>query len=822
MNYNYREIEKRWQVYWKDIELFSVETGDRSKPKYYCLVMFPYPSSELHVGHARNYIIGDAVARYKMMKGYLVLSPMGWDAFGLPAENQAIKHKTPPQEWTFKNIKRIKEQLDSWGIGYDWKREIVTCNPEYYKWTQWIFLKLYEKGLAYKKKAAVNFCPSCQTVLANEQVILGKCERCSTEVEQKELEQWFFKITEYAERLLEDLEELKDWPERVKLMQENWIGKSWGVEIEFPVENLGLKINCFTTRLDTIFGATFLALSVEYPFLDKLIQNSPQEEEVKRFVEKVRNQPKSARFQEVLKKEGVFIGRYAINPMNKERIPIWVSNYVLVGYGTGAIMGVPAHDKRDWEFAQKYNLPIREVVKNPHSFQQDYQEGAYEGEGILVQSGEFDGLTSEEAREKIAEYMEKNNIGRRQVHYKLRDWLISRQRYWGAPIPVIYCANCGIVPVPEDELPVLLPEDVEFKPTGESPLSFVEEFLDTCCPKCGEKARRETDTMDTFVDSSWYFLRYISYKEDKAPFLSEEVNYWLPVDQYIGGIEHAILHLMYSRFINKFLYDLGLINFNEPFKRLFTQGMVVKDGAKMSKSKGNVVSPDYIIDKYGVDTMRLYILFMGPPDKDAEWQDEGLAGCFRFLNRCFRLLEKVKEEYPNEQDLKEKKEGEEERRLLKVMHLTIKKVTQDLETNFQFNTAISRIMELVNEIYKICDLPSRVNRNILKEAVKTVFLLLSPFAPHISEEAHRLLGGEKSIFQETWPEYAEKFLEEKEVEIAVVVKGKVRAHIKVEPDISSEELEKIVISLDKLKPYLSGKRPKKIIYVPRRLVNIVI
>ncbi|HEC69914.1 MAG TPA: leucine--tRNA ligase [Candidatus Omnitrophica bacterium] len=822
MSYNFKEIEKKWQKYWEEIGLFSVDNKDRSKSKYYCLVMFPYPSSELHVGHARNYIIGDAVVRYKIMQGYKVLSPMGWDAFGLPAENQAIKHNIPPRVWTYNNIRRIKQQLNSWGIGYDWKREVTTCEPSYYKWTQWFFLKLFEKGLAYKKKAEVNFCPSCQTVLANEQVINGQCERCSAEVVQKELEQWFFKITAYAERLLEDLKLLEHWPERVKIMQENWIGRSEGVEIDFSLKGKDFKIRCFTTRVDTIFGATFLALSCEHPLAGELIKDSPNFQELKKFVEKVRNQPKSARLQESFEKEGVFTGKFAINPMTGEEIPVWLANYILTEYGTGAIMCVPAHDRRDYEFAKKYNLPIKEVIKKLKANSKDL-EPVYEGEGVLVNSGNFSGLTSAEAKEKIALYMEEHNIGKRAVNYKLRDWLISRQRYWGAPIPIVYCKECGIVPVSEKDLPVLLPENVEFKPTGESPLNFVEEFLKCECPKCGQKAQRETDTMDTFVDSSWYYLRYISSQDNEKPFDSEDVNYWLPVDQYIGGVEHAILHLMYSRFINKFLYDLGLVDFKEPFKRLFTQGMIVKDGAKMSKSKGNVVSPDYIIDRYGVDTMRLYILFMGPPQKDAEWQDEGLTGCFRFLKRAFRLLELVKDLKLKPQSSISQPQSSEERDLLKKLHFTIKEVTQDMEGDFQFNTAISKIMELVNEIYKKIQSPHfKIQINTLTEAIKTVFLLLAPFSPHIAEEAWRILGGKDSIFKEKWPEYDEKYLVEEELELAVIIKGKVRARVKVAANISEEELKNKVLSLEKVKHHLKGESPKKVIYIKNKLVNIVV
>ncbi|MCM8831362.1 MAG: leucine--tRNA ligase [Candidatus Omnitrophica bacterium] len=812
-----KKIDAKWQAFWQKEGLFSVDIKDTSKPKYYCLVMFPYPSSELHVGHARNYVIGDAISRYKIMCGYNVLSPMGWDAFGLPAENQAIRHKIHPQIWTLKNIKRIKEQLNSWGIGYDWDREITTCFPQYYKWTQWIFLKLYQKNLAYRKEAFANWCPSCQTVLANEQVVNGACERCSTKVEQKKLKQWFLKITSYADRLLEDISLLKDWPEKVKIMQINWIGKSEGAEIDFSVENSNKKIRCFTTRIDTIFGATFLALSWEHPIIVELIKDSKNKNQIEEFINKVKNQPLSARLVENFEKEGVFTGKFAINPLTGKKIPIWIANYILTEYGTGAIMCVPAHDKRDFEFARKYNLEIIEVIK-PIQQIASLSDTVFEGEGILINSGDFSGLSSVEAKEKIASYLEKAKIGRRAINYKLRDWLISRQRYWGAPIPIIYCEKCGEVPVPEGDLPVLLPYNVEFLPTGQSPLNFVKEFIETTCPNCGKPAKRETDTMDTFVDSSWYYLRYISPKEDKVAFITEDVNKWLPVDQYIGGVEHAILHLLYSRFINKFLYDLGLVNFPEPFAKLFTQGMIIKDGFKMSKSKGNVVAPDYIIDKYGADTMRLYILFMGPPQKDAEWQDKGLEGAHRFLQRALRLVDILKEykDTQNEEPL-----NSYEKALLKKIHSTIKEVTADLEGDFQFNTAIARIMELVNQIYKSLN-EGFLRKNIFYKAVDTIFLLLSPFTPHISEEVNSILGNKGSIFKRNWPTYDEKYLKEEEIEIAVLINGKVKDKIFVGADWDKEVVEKKVLSSEKIKKILGSNTPKKIIYVEKRLVNIVV
>jgi len=815
--YRPQEFESRWQKYWEQKRLFYVDVEDKSKSKYYCLVMFPYPSSELHVGHARNYIIGDAVARYKRLRGYNVLAPMGWDAFGLPAENQAIKHGIHPKVWTFKNIEKIKHQLHSWGIGYDWDKEIASCNPDYYKWTQWIFLKLYEHGLAYKKMAGVNFCPSCKTVLANEQVIDGKCERCSTEVEEKLMEQWFFKITAYAERLLEDLKLLEHWPEKVKIMQRNWIGRSQGVEIKFPVDSEGKVIECFTTRVDTIFGATYVVLAPEHPYIKEIIDKGEASQDLINFVEKMRKIGRRKRELGELEKEGVFIGKYAINPMTGKKIPIYTSNYVLMEYGSGAIMAVPAHDQRDFEFAKKYNLPIKVVIQNPEgSLREDSMEGAYEGEGILVNSGQFSGLNSEEAKEEIGKYMEANNIGKRIVQYRLRDWLISRQRYWGAPIPVIYCPKCGIVPVPEDQLPVLLPENVEFKPTGESPLNTCKEFVDTICPKCGESARREVDTMDTFVDSSWYFLRYLTPREDEKAFDTRIVNYWLPVDQYIGGVEHAILHLLYSRFITKVLYDLKLVSFQEPFARLFTQGMIIKDGAKMSKSKGNVVAPDSLIQKYGTDTMRLYILFIGPPEKDAEWSDRGVEGAYRFLNRLWRIYHSAFTYQTRNQDHNMEKE------LRRMLNYTIKKVTDDMEGGFKFNTAISFVMELCNFLQNRLS-AADVSKELLTHTLQKLLILIYPFVPHIAEELWEKMGNENSILEvASWPEYDPEALIQEEIELPVQINGKLRARVKVPYDADEETVKSIVLEDVKVREKIGDHRLKKFIVVRNKIVNIVI
>ena len=843
----FHEIEPKWQKFWEGEKLFEVSLND-PRPKYYCLVMFPYPSAALHVGHGRNYIIGDAVVRYKMMRGFNVLSPMGFDAFGLPAENAAIKRGIPPKTGTLQNIQNMKRQLREWACGYDWSREVVSCLPDYYKWTQWIFLKLFELGLAYKKLAAVNWCPSCQTSLANEQVVDGGCERCETKVITKNLEQWFFKITAYADRLLEDLKLLKGWPERVRLMQENWIGRSEGVEINFPVVPLqkvqkgtvplkgDCPLTCFTTRVDTIFGATYMVLSPEHPRIPELLEDVPNRGEIESAIQKMKDQDITIRTLVETEKIGVFTGRYVVNSMTQEKIPLWVANYVLMGYGTGCVMAVPTHDKRDFEFAKRYNLPMRTVIiPSPQPSPQRGEgesskseskrgqapfrgltpfEGAYEDPGILVNSGAFTGVSSEEAKTKIADFMERNKIGRKTVNYRLRDWLISRQRYWGAPIPIIYCDKCGTVPVPEKDLPVLLPENVEFKPTGVSPLCDHPDFKKAVCPKCkNSSARREPDTMDTFVDSSWYYLRYISAKDEKKAFDTQEVNRWLPVDQYIGGVEHAILHLLYSRFINKVLHDHKLLNFKEPFERLFTQGMIIKDGAKMSKSKGNVVSPDELIARYGADTVRLYTLFMGPPEKDAEWQDQGVEGAHRFLARLWRLASDTvgatAEETLDANEIRYR------------LHATIKKVTDDLEGDFHFNTAVSASMEFLNCLYRFRPANSE-DKSLLGQSLKTLVLLLAPFVPHMAEELWSRLGGSGTVFRESWPNYDPSALERDEEEIVIQVSGRVRSRLKVSREISEEELKNLVLKDPVIKEWLNGKPVKKVVAVPHRLVNVVV
>lgn len=821
--YPFSEIEPKWQRFWREEKLFKVDTAN-FKNKYYCLMMFPYPSAALHVGHGRNYIIGDVVARYKMMRSFNVLTPMGWDAFGLPAENAAIKGGLHPKISTLNNIKTMKRQLNQWGVEYDWAREVTSCLPDYYKWTQWIFVKLYEKGLAYKKKAFVNWCPSCKTVLANEQVVNGGCERCDTEVTQKDLEQWFFKITHYAERLLKDLGKLTEWPERVKLMQSNWIGKSEGVEIDFKIEDSKEILRCFTTRIDTIYGATFLALAPEHPLVDKIIKGSKDEERVAKEVERMRNESKITRAQLDVEKEGIFTGKFVINPVNSEKIPIWVANYILMEYGTGAIMAVPAHDQRDFEFAKKYKLPIKVVIDDPQNpLNSNTMKEAYLGEGVMANSAHFNGLSSTVAIKKIADFFEEKKFGRRAVQYKLRDWLISRQRYWGAPIPIIYCPKCGTLPMSEKDLPVLLPDDIGFRPTGESPLKFSKDFVNTKCPKCHGPATRETDTMDTFVDSSWYYLRYITPHLDDKPFDAGLVNKWLPVDQYIGGIEHAILHLLYSRFITKFFYDIGVVNFDEPFKNLFTQGMIIKDGAKMSKSKGNVVSPDGLIAKYGADTVRLYTLFIGPPEKDAEWSDRGVEGAYRFMGRVWRLVEKVKSSKFKIKD--GQKIVKEEEDLRRKTHQTIKKVTEDLDRGFHFNTAISSIMELVNEAYDTmaaAQTEESKREEVLQEAIEAIVVLLSPFVPHIAEEMWQGLGKQNSIFRTKWPSYDKSAILKEVLTIVVQINGKLRSRIEVPFNIQEDRLKELVLADGKVKNIIQDKPIRDFIIVPKKLVNIVI
>ncbi|MHB1128125.1 MAG: leucine--tRNA ligase [Bacillota bacterium] len=824
--YSFHEIEKKWQDQWAESKIYEV-SEDSPLPKYYCLEMFPYPSGNLHMGHVRNYSIGDVVARFKRMGGYNVLHPMGWDAFGLPAENAAIQRGIPPAQWTWDNIANMRRQLKSIGIGYNWNREVASCHPDYYKWTQWIFLLLYKNGLAYKKKALVNWCPSCATVLANEQVVDGACERCDSIVSKKDLEQWFFKITDYADHLLADLEKLPGWPEKVKTMQRNWIGRSEGAVIIFHAEDgMSQTIPVFTTRQDTVYGVTYMVLAPEHPLVRELTAGTIFEEKVGSFVRKVQQQSNIDRTSSETEKEGMFTGAYAINPITGERVPIWIANYVLMDYGTGAVMGVPAHDQRDLEFARKYGLPVRVVIQpKGQSLEGASLEQAYEEQGYLVNSGPFNGLPNEEAKKSIADYMEEKGIGHRQINFRLRDWLISRQRYWGAPIPIIYCQTCGVVPVPEEELPVFLPEDVQFKPTGESPLKYSETFLHTPCPVCGAKATRETDTMDTFVCSSWYFLRFTSPHTTTGPFHSKQANYWMNVDQYIGGVEHAILHLMYARFFMKVFHGLGLVKEDEPFQNLLTQGMVLKDGGKMSKSKGNVVSPEEIIHKYGADTARLFILFAAPPERDLEWNDQGVEGCYRFLNRVWRLfntyIEQRRHGVPGS-------DGQamtlEDRELHRMTHSIVKKVTEDIAQRFNFNTAISAIMELVNTLNKYLESIDPASRNgaVSREALCNLLLLLAPFAPHITEELWSVMEGEGSIHDHRWPCFDAEALVEDTVTVVIQINGKVRERLKVPAGLDQDRLGQLALDLDKVKSLLAGKDIAKVVAVPDKLVNIVV
>ena len=798
MFYDFKKIEEKWQKIWQDNHAFRAKV-DSSRKKYYLLEMFPYPSGKIHMGHVRNYTIGDVASRFKLLEGYNVMHPMGFDAFGQPAENAAIKNKTKPDTWTHKCINEMETELKKMGFSYDWDREVLTCDSSYYKWNQWIFLKMFEAGLAYKKASAVNWCSSCQTTLANEEVVDGACWRCHTKVEQKDLEQWYLKITEYRERLLEDLGQLKQWPQRVLAMQNNWIGKSSGVDIHFRLKNSDKIIPVFTTRVDTIFGATYIVLAPEHPLVKELIKGKPEEKEALRFIEKVSKESKFVRTSSDVKKEGVFTGAFAVNPVNNEEVPVWVADYVLMEYGTGAIMAVPTHDQRDFLFAKEHNLPMRLVI-TPKDCDIKIEEliEAYEGEGIQINSGEFNGLKNIEAKEKIAGWMEGKGIGKIQTHWRLRDWLISRQRYWGTPIPMIYCPKCGIVPVPYKDLPVELPVEAPFTGDGGSPLGKVKEFVQVKCPKCSGPARRETDTMATFFDSSWYFLRFCSPECHTAAFDLHEAKYWMRVDQYIGGIEHAILHLLYSRFFTKFFQDLKMVDFGEPFEKLLTQGMVLKDGEVMSKSKGNIVDPDSMIKDYGADALRLFILFAAPPETELEWDKRGLEGAFKFLNRVWRIQENLKDKADDA--------------LVKIAHKIIKKVSEDFN-EFKFNTAIASLMELTNAAYQM---------GADKEIFSQLVIMLSPIAPHFCEELWQGLGNKESIFKTAWPKYDLKLLIEENVDLVIQVNGKVRSKIQAPRDISESELKELVFKDEKLIPWLEGKTPKKFIIVPQKLVNIVI
>ncbi|WP_306513595.1 leucine--tRNA ligase [Phascolarctobacterium succinatutens] len=818
------DIEAKWQKYWEENKTFKVEM-DKDKPKSYVLEMFPYPSGNLHMGHVRNYSIGDVIARFRTMKGFNVLHPMGWDSFGMPAENAAIKHNIPPKKWTLENIANMTRQLKALGLSYDWDREVTTCKEDYYKWTQWFFELFYKRGLAVKKESAVNWCDTCNTVLANEQVIDGKCWRCDHEVVKKDLSQWFFKITDYADELLKDLDLLPGWPERVKTMQHNWIGRSEGLEFSFEIPALNDTVAVYTTRPDTAYGVTFMALAAEHPLIKKICENNPKADEINAFCERVRNQSEIERTSSESEKEGVFTGVYCINPFTGRKVEIWVTNYVLYDYGTGAVMGVPTGDQRDWMFADKYGIEkIVTICPIGKELKLEEMTCAYEEkEGMLVNSGEFTGMEMHKAMSAIMDKAEAEGFGKRRVNYRLRDWLISRQRYWGAPIPIIYCPHCGEVLVPEDQLPVRLPEDVSFTAGAKSPLATSEEFVHCKCPKCGADATRETDTMDTFLCSSWYYLRYTDAHNDKMPFDKELNNYWGPVDQYIGGIEHAILHLLYSRFFVKVLRDAGLVDYDEPFSNLLTQGMVIKDGAKMSKSLGNVVSPEEILSKYGADTARLFILFAAPPERELEWSDQGVEGSFRFLNRIWRIVqafEAVLAQKVTEYDHSNLNEADKD--LRRVLHSSIKKVTNDIETRFNFNTAISTMMELVNALYAYKEAVKEPNAGLIYEAISDLIKMMSPFVPHITEELWRgAIDANSSVHEQSWPECDEEALKVDNVEIVLQVNGKVRGRLTVPAEATKEELEKIAMADANVQAHIGDATVRKVICVPGRLVNIV-
>ena len=818
------DIEAKWQKYWEENKTFKVEM-DKDKPKSYVLEMFPYPSGNLHMGHVRNYSIGDVIARFRTMKGFNVLHPMGWDSFGMPAENAAIKHNIPPKKWTLENIANMTRQLKALGLSYDWDREVTTCKEDYYKWTQWFFELFYKRGLAVKKESAVNWCDTCNTVLANEQVIDGKCWRCDHEVVKKDLSQWFFKITDYADELLKDLDLLPGWPERVKTMQHNWIGRSEGLEFSFEIPALNDTVAVYTTRPDTAYGVTFMALAAEHPLVKKICENNPKADEINAFCERVRNQSEIERTSSESEKEGVFTGVYCINPFTGRKVEIWVTNYVLYDYGTGAVMGVPTGDQRDWMFADKYGIEkIVTICPVGKELKLEEMTCAYEEkEGMLVNSGEFTGMEMHKAMSAIMDKAEAEGFGKRRVNYRLRDWLISRQRYWGAPIPIIYCPHCGEVLVPEDQLPVRLPEDVSFTAGAKSPLATSEEFVHCKCPKCGADAIRETDTMDTFLCSSWYYLRYTDAHNDKRPFDKELNNYWGPVDQYIGGIEHAILHLLYSRFFVKVLRDAGLVDYDEPFSNLLTQGMVIKDGAKMSKSLGNVVSPEEILSKYGADTARLFILFAAPPERELEWSDQGVEGSFRFLNRIWRIVqafEAVLTQKVTEYDHSNLSEADKD--LRRVLHSSIKKVTNDIETRFNFNTAISTMMELVNALYAYKEAAKEPNAGLIYEVISDLIKMMSPFVPHITEELWRgAIDANSSVHEQSWPECDEEALKVDNVEIVLQVNGKVRGRLTVPAEATKEELEKIAMADANVQAHIGDATVRKVICVPGRLVNIV-
>ena len=824
-----QEIEKKWQGIWEETKAFKTE-NESDKPKYYALSMFPYPSGKLHMGHVRNYTITDVIARFKKANGFNVLHPIGWDSFGLPAENAAMKHNADPETWTDENIAYMTKQLKMLGLSYDWDREVTTCKPDYYKWTQWLFLQLYKKGLVYKKEAAVNWCNECGTVLANEQVIDGKCWRCDSVVEKKYLSQWFIKITEYADVLLEDLDKLPGWGDNVKTMQANWIGKSKGAIFKFPVIDAPsgeeMYVPVYTTRPDTVFGITYLVVAPEYKDIEKLT-TAENKEAVEEYRANARKMTEIERLSTDRVKTGVPLGTHCRNPFNGETFPLWTADYALVEYGTGAVMAVPTHDERDYDFAKKYNMPMKVVIENPEN-PSDCSNAAYTEPGILVNSGEFNGMKNNEAKKAITKWAVDKGFGEFKTQYRLRDWLISRQRYWGAPIPVVYCDKCGIQPVPEDQLPVMLPKDVDFSVAGKSPITTSKTFKDTVCPVCGGHAVRETDTMDTFVCSSWYYLRYADAKNSEKCFDKDIVNHWLPVDQYVGGIEHAILHLLYSRFFTKALRDCGLLDFDEPFKNLLTQGMVLKDGAKMSKSKGNTVDPDEIFENYGADTARLFILSDSPPARDFDWSDAGVEGCYKFLNRVWRLIstnaENISLDYKLNFPLEKSNDD-----LVRTVHIAIKGITNDIANDFQFNTVISKYRELTNAIYdwqggkcKDGSELSAEDKQVLSFAIVSLMKLMSPVAVHLTEEAWHELGGIGSIHEQEWCKWDENLAKSSSITLVVQVNGKVKDKIEVDAGLSQDEMKQVALNSEKIKAQTDGKTVVKTIVVPGKLVNIVV
>lgn len=819
--YDFQAIESRWQQQWDKLAPYKV-THESNQKKYYVLEMFPYPSGRIHMGHVRNYTIGDVIARYKRLQGYNVIHPMGWDAFGLPAENAAMKRGVHPAAWTYENIDYMREQLKALGLSYDWDRELATCNPKYYRWEQQLFLEMLEKGLVYRKETTVNWCNDCQTVLAREQVIDGLCWRCDQPVLPKTMYGWFFKITEYADELLEDLDSLTGWPDKVATMQRNWIGKSTGLACDFQVDGVDAVVSIFTTRPDTIYGVTFMSLAVEHPLIEELISGEQQQDAVKEFIESTLIEKQRASADQEPEKKGVFTGKYCINPFNGDRIPIYVANFVLMEYGTGAVMAVPAHDQRDFEFAQKYDLPIRVVIQPENeSLSGDSLEAAYDQPGHLVDSGEFTGLDSSAARKAIIDHAVNNQFGQPHITYRLRDWGISRQRYWGAPIPVIHCDQCGVVPVAKDDLPVVLPG--ADKAGGEhTPLHQQEAFYTTKCPKCGKAAQRETDTMDTFVESSWYFIRYTNPGYLDGPIDPDASKYWMAVDQYIGGVEHAILHLLYSRFFTKVLRDLGYITIDEPFTNLLTQGMVIKDGAKMSKSKGNVVDPNDLIEKFGADTVRLFSLFAAPPERDLEWNAQGVEGSSRFLNRVYRLIQQNVGAFNDDSTISSGKLNEASRELHRKTHQTIRRVTESIESNFHFNTAISGVMELVNTTTGVLGGKQEVDQPVLKQALETIIVLLFPMVPHFCEELWQATNHPQTLDQASWPEFDAEAAKEEELTIVVQINGKVRAKLQVASDISDDDIQAIALANEKVLKFMQDSTPKKVIVVKKKLVNIVL